>query len=810
VFPQLYQRIVDVGSLAGIGCQHEVREITATLYGMFARQVHPAFVQALMLFIWCSDGSPQADLLNTMMLEYVQTPTGQLQTFRQGCGSMQASGWSSASLGGIFATTPFSSSVGLTRLCPHRNRKQFYSHWVFLWTCAVESMTRSRYEATPEDALRHIDEAHFVPQGELEDTKAFVARIKVAYERTRSELMLLNRMDRLPHEDTLVRLVYRRALRSVSLKVKDMLQTTESLSERDMTMRVVVALYLKASYKRQQTHAGLDEALAESAPPSKPTPTKPPSVKPPRPTPRVPQVQPGSPAPSPQAPPGRQREAADQTGLLPNKTKHLPEAKRTEMAKDPRVKCHNCGDDGAFHAHPPAKCPFLRWDNQAWYHPHEPVARKQTPPVVAPTVLPGSSSLAPPVPTYEDEEVPVDVRTGLQMAPPQPEEGTTSQQRSAIAQAYSAHLAWPEPDPNPDPDPNPTLGACPCYGTMSWGWSSMSAFLMGIWFTLHACMSWHVPLLCMMPIMLFVVCVSVLLQHAVDSVYDSLSARLAYAYSARGKHARTLLALVVLSVCVLFPVVDSSETGSVPCIHPYRTQFVTDEVVVAQAISRINRVGVFNAFIPRPDLSNHDDIRVTVGPDTFADISLIDPSIVDPSWDAIDLPPISVSGFDGPSSSLLVRAVRVPLRLQWGAPVNHIYAFVAPTPANVDFLMGCDVMDAFGRGATVDRGAKRVIFPSERLAIPLETIQSNLSRVSAAPLRVLATCSGCNFVYCTIRNLGLSIAQWSSIEVDPECRKVTAQVVPESQLHEPCHDVTHLPPRFGKSQYDLRPGDRRT
>ena len=162
-----------------------------------------------------------------------------------------------------------------------------------------------------------------------------------------------------------------------------------------------------------------------------------------------------------------------------------------------------------------------------------------------------------------------------------------------------------------------------------------------------------------------------------------------------------------------------------------------------------------------------------------------------------------MSGFDGPSSSLLVRAVRVPFRLQGGAPVNHIYAFVAPTPANVDFLMGCDVMDAFGRGTTVDRGAKRVIFPSERLSIPLETIQSNLSRVSTAPLRVLATCSGCNFVYCTMRNLGFSIAQWSSIEIDPECRKVTAQVVPESHLHEPCHDVTRLPPRLGKARYDL-------
>ena len=160
-----------------------------------------------MPFIWCSDGSPQADLLNTMLLEYIQSPTSQLQAIRQNCGNMQASGWSSASLGGLFSTTQLSSYVGFTRLCPKRNRKHFYTHGVFLWTCAVETMTRSRFEATPEDALRHIDEALFVPQGSAEDMKYFMARIKMAYEHTCSELLLMNRMDRLPHEDTLVRLV---------------------------------------------------------------------------------------------------------------------------------------------------------------------------------------------------------------------------------------------------------------------------------------------------------------------------------------------------------------------------------------------------------------------------------------------------------------------------------------------------------------------------------------------------------------------------------------------------------------------------
>ena len=93
--------------------------------------------------------------------------------------------------------------------------------------------------------------ATFTPQEETEDFKQFVARIQVAYERTRAELTLLGRADMLPHEDTLVNLVYSRALRSISVKVQTMLRTTESYSERDITMSTVVGLYMRAAYRRE-------------------------------------------------------------------------------------------------------------------------------------------------------------------------------------------------------------------------------------------------------------------------------------------------------------------------------------------------------------------------------------------------------------------------------------------------------------------------------------------------------------------------------------------------------------------------------
>ena len=88
----------------------------------------------------------------------------------------------------------------------------------------------------------------------------------MAYERTRAELTLLGRSDMLPHEDTLVHLVYFRALRSISVKVQTMLRTTESYSERDLMMVTVVGLYMRAAYRREQNFSGIDSAVRSSAP----------------------------------------------------------------------------------------------------------------------------------------------------------------------------------------------------------------------------------------------------------------------------------------------------------------------------------------------------------------------------------------------------------------------------------------------------------------------------------------------------------------------------------------------------------------
>ena len=251
--------------------------------------------------------------------------------------------------------------------------------------------------------------------------------------------------------------------------------------------------------------------------------------------------------------------------------------------------------------------------------------------------------------------------------------------------------------------------------------------------------------------------------------------------TADDKHLKVFIAILAMLFFLFSPWSFISKVG-------FPTQFISahsTEFVLCSATSSspsINVVGVFNSFL---GTDVHDATRITVGPDTFADVSLISPDVVQTHWKRVQMPPMSVSGIGGLAPTIS-EAVQVPLQLQWGARPVYVYAYVAKTPKNVDLLMGCDILD-FLQG-TVDRKAKRAVFAALKLAVPIETIADNLKRVASAPLTVLSTCSGCNYVYCVMRNLGFTIGQWCSIENDPACRAVTATIVPKCHLCEPrCH-----------------------
>ena len=75
---------------------------------------------------------------------------------------------------------------------------------------------------------------------------------------------------------------------------------------------------------------------------------------------------------------------------------------------------------------------------------------------------------------------------------------------------------------------------------------------------------------------------------------------------------------------------------------------------------------------------------------------------------------------------------------------------------------------------TVDRRNKRIIMGHHGLTIQLDSISNTLQRLQHPPMSVLATNSGCNLAYITLRNLGYKVSNWFSVEIDeklPQCQQ---------------------------------------
>ena len=94
--------------------------------------------------------------------------------------------------------------------------------------------------------------------------------------------------------------------------------------------------------------------------------------------------------------------------------------------------------------------------------------------------------------------------------------------------------------------------------------------------------------------------------------------------TANDKHLKVFIAILAILFFLFDPWSFTSKVG-VPTqfISAHGTEFVLCSATSSSA--SINVVGVFNLFL---GTDVHDATRITVGPDTFADISLISPDVV--------------------------------------------------------------------------------------------------------------------------------------------------------------------------------------
>jgi hypothetical protein len=262
------------------------------------------------------------------------------------------------------------------------------------------------------------------------------------------------------------------------------------------------------------------------------------------------------------------------------------------------------------------------------------------------------------------------------------------------------------------------------------------------------------------------------------------------------------LATIITMVCmVVSPPAMSEEYVNVGTIAlgaaGYGIQYPTD-VPIAVPVATTPR----SLDAPRAEayvaFCDHDTSIIT-GVDTYAEISIIRSSRVNPAWEMIDGPPLPLDGIGGRVT--VSKRVRVPMRQQWGAQMDYVEAFIGEPPRGLDFLMGLDIQDALG--VTVSPRNHTVHFADRKLMVRTDPIKFVVDRVRANPLRVLATNSGCNFAYAAVRNLGFVVRSWVSIEKDPQCRLVTRSIVPQSALRDDITDVTQVGNKLDGEKFDL-------
>ena len=178
--------------------------------------------------------------------------------------------------------------------------------------------------------------------------------------------------------------------------------------------------------------------------------------------------------------------------------------------------------------------------------------------------------------------------------------------------------------------------------------------------------------------------------------------------------------------------------------------------------------------------------------DTWCEVSVIDPSVVDPSWRRVPITDLHVFGIGGLVPDHFVVAAEVPLRHRWMAPVRYHIMAIGPTPPDTaNCLMGKWDQNELGMVYVSSMGCDRVLYTALQLVVELDDVDAINERLSSPPYSVAALCSGYNLAVCAFLDLGHSIHRWLSVESSQMCRDVSTRILPSIE-HYPSNDVLSI------------------
>ena len=253
------------------------------------------------------------------------------------------------------------------------------------------------------------------------------------------------------------------------------------------------------------------------------------------------------------------------------------------------------------------------------------------------------------------------------------------------------------------------------------------------------------------------------------------------------------------------PLFTVGQTPQEPTVRPTPLDCGTGHPVVAPglATARQNPASMPRGRVQAYVAFTTGDKRVTVGVDTWCEVSVIDPSVVDPSWERVPLEDLDVFGIGGLVPDHFEGAAIVPLRHRWMAPVRHYIMAIGPTPpGTAKCLMGKWDQNDLGMVYVSSMGCDRVVYTALQLVIELDDVDAVNERLARLPYSVAALCSGCNLAVCAFLDLGYTIRRWVSVESSQVCRDVSSRILPTIE-HYTSHDVLSVGADFLQSKFDL-------
>ena len=186
----------------------------------------------------------------------------------------------------------------------------------------------------------------------------------------------------------------------------------------------------------------------------------------------------------------------------------------------------------------------------------------------------------------------------------------------------------------------------------------------------------------------------------------------------------------------------------------------------------------------------------TTGTDTYAEVSMILDTIVDPSWPVIDAKGVNLRGVGTAKAGSLIL---VPVNFRLGSKTTHMEMRVAQKkmmPRGLEVLIG--TQSQYKLGMTIDARANRLIIKKKSVMIDTEPIAILRARREAPALKILELAGGMSPAILMLKDMGWRINKWHASEINNAANKAANGIANMAGIK-----IKHLPDLEQLSKEDL-------